>query len=72
MRASRNSNIIVESDCPLVIKELQQLEDSFSAFGNLMHDIVKILCLSLRNVNFNLQIVWEMRQYIVLLDMLGM
>lgn len=29
--------IIVESDCLLVIKKLEQLEASFSALGNLMH-----------------------------------
>lgn len=33
--------IIVESDCLLVIKELQKIEDSFSALGNL---IVMSLC----------------------------
>lgn len=36
-------NIIVESDCLLVIKEHQQLEDSFSAFGNLTHDIKDLM-----------------------------
>lgn len=36
--------IIVKSDCLVVIKELQQLEESFSILGNLIFDIKELVC----------------------------
>lgn len=43
MHAPRNLKLIVKSDCLMVANELQQIENSFFALGNLMHNMKEII-----------------------------